>query len=152
MLQAAKRAGAAAMAAAAAAREDWVPDRPAECREQSRRAATIVIRWAGSPAASSTTGSKLSGAYALAEQLGSVNAAATQLAPPGRRCAKQGGEFRPMLSPLGVGCQWGERLPGNLRFSRRVPGPAGHSNTRPGPSRGHCAPPSGIRPAPRISP
>jgi hypothetical protein len=35
--------------------------------------------WAGSPTASSPTGPKPSGAYALAEQLGSVNAAATQL-------------------------------------------------------------------------
>jgi len=36
-------------------------------------------KWAGSPTASSPTGPKPSGAYALAEQLGSVNAAATQL-------------------------------------------------------------------------
>jgi hypothetical protein len=35
--------------------------------------------WAGSPAASSPTGPKPSGAYALAEQLGSVNAAAKEL-------------------------------------------------------------------------
>jgi hypothetical protein len=35
--------------------------------------------WAGIPAASSPTGPKPSGAYALAEQLGSVNAAAKEL-------------------------------------------------------------------------
>jgi hypothetical protein len=44
--------------------------------------------WAGIPAASSPTGPKPSGAYALAEQLGSVNAAAKELGPPGHRCAR----------------------------------------------------------------
>ena len=38
-----------------------------------------IGRWAGSPAASPPTGPKPSGAYTLAEQLGSVNAAAQQL-------------------------------------------------------------------------
>ena len=79
-------------------------------------------------------------AYALAEQLGSINAAATQLAPPGRRCAKQGEEFRPMLSPLGSGASRGSAGPGTFGSPAASLGRQATAAPGRGPSRGPRAP------------
>jgi hypothetical protein len=82
------------------------PTAPTHCRVRNEwGAGATATRWAGNPAASSPTGAEAERAYALAEQLGSVNAAAQELGttwPSLRKAFARHGLGMPARNPEAV--------------------------------------------------